>query len=323
MIKIERIMPTNEEISELVSSILGQRITEIKSVKPGVQGKVFELAAAGKNYVFKTSEQNYDLENKVIEILAKEGIPVPKVIATNADVPGKSFNFSLMEKIEGRCLEDIPKDQWPDVLNEVGLALNRIHHISTKQYGSINYSKLKQNGVLVGEYASWLDYLKEYVLPDAKAFKTKVESEKANGFKGSKLNEEQIEAILEIVGKLDQVEMRLAEGISDFSFEPKLLYRDLHSQHIFVKDGKLAGLIDFGAVASGDPLFDISYFSVMPSGDFYSSLVEGWNGEFNDKRFHLYRLLISSEKLHTRYVEHDYLDKYPEIIDYALEELQR
>lgn len=316
-------MPTSEEILELCSSILGEKVTAVRPAKPGIQGKVFQLSAAGKDYIFKTSDQNYALEHEIIDILAKVGLPVPKVIVTDADVSGKPFRFSLMEKVNGTNLNETPKGQWPDILNEVGLELNKVHGVPTKGYGPINYQKLMENGSLEGEYSSWVDYLMEYILPDLKAFKAKIESEKERGFKDSKLNEEQIELILEIVGKSDQVESKLIKGLRDFIFEPRLLYTDLHSQHIFAKDGKLSGLIDLAAVASGDPLFDISYFSVMPGGEFYPSLVEGWSGEFDDERFHLYRLLLSVEKLHTRYVEHDYLDRYPEIIDYALTELQK
>lgn len=316
-------MPTSDEVSELASSILGEKIIHVESAKPGVQGKVFRLATADNDYIFKTSDQNYALEHEIINILAKEGILVPKVIATDADVRGNPFRFSLMEKVEGVSLNDNPKDQWPDILNEVGLELNKIHNISTQRYGPIDHHRLMKKGTLEGRHVSWMDYLRAYVIPDLKAFKAKVESEKRVSFRDSKLNEEQIEVILEIVGKSDQVESRLTKGLGSFSFDPKLLYRDLHFDHIFAKDGKLVGLIDFAAVASGDPLFDVSYFSVMPNGNFYPSLVEGWKGEFNEERFHLYRLLILVEKLHTRYVEHDYLDKYPEIIDYALEELQK
>ena len=53
----------------------------------------------------------------------------------------------------------------------------------------------------------------------------------------------------------------LTEQIDDYlappSDERRLVHADLHGDHIFVQDGHLAGIIDWGDALCGDPYYDL------------------------------------------------------------------
>jgi hypothetical protein len=52
---------------------------------------------------------------------------------------------------------------------------------------------------------------------------------------------------------LDQIDDYLAPP----SAERRLVHADLHGDHVFVRDGHLAGIIDWGDALCGDPYYDL------------------------------------------------------------------
>jgi len=59
----------------------------------------------------------------------------------------------------------------------------------------------------------------------------------------------------------------------------------------------------------------------MPFGKYYPYILEGADMKLNEEKHSLYRLLIAIGKIHTRYIERNYLHKYPQILTVALEEM--
>ena len=50
-------------------------------------------------------------------------------------------------------------------------------------------------------------------------------------------------------------------------FEPSLLHADLSSEHLLVRDGRLAGVIDWGDARVGDPALDYAKLLHGPFAD--------------------------------------------------------
>ena len=51
------------------------------------------------------------------------------------------------------------------------------------------------------------------------------------------------------------------------AFKPALLHGDLGPEHLLVRDGRLAGVIDWGDARLGDPALDYSWLLNGPFGD--------------------------------------------------------
>jgi aminoglycoside phosphotransferase (APT) family kinase protein len=62
-------------------------------------------------------------------------------------------------------------------------------------------------------------------------------------------------------------EARLAEIETLTGFEPALTHSDLGSSHLLVRDGKLAGVIDWGDARVGDPAIDYAWLLNVPFPD--------------------------------------------------------
>jgi aminoglycoside phosphotransferase (APT) family kinase protein len=81
---------------------------------------------------------------------------------------------------------------------------------------------------------------------------------------------------------------------------PRLLHGDWLPEHVLVREGSMAGIIDFEGARSGDPAYDIAYWQYFSGTDRFpgASLLEGYRriadvGAELDLRFNLCRLGLS------------------------------
>jgi aminoglycoside phosphotransferase (APT) family kinase protein len=87
------------------------------------------------------------------------------------------------------------------------------------------------------------------------------------------LRVERTRAVTEVLGW--ELPDGLIEGADGDPAAPVLLHGDLHVRHLLVRDGTLAGVIDWGDVCLGDPCIDLSLvWSLLPpdgAADFFAA----------------------------------------------------
>jgi len=317
--------PTNKQVKKIVSEILAKEIINVKPIKRLVgDSVVFDISTREEQYIFRTGgiRANYDVEHKILKLVEKKGVKVPEPIAENIDLTKCPFTYSLQRKIQGSDLFKVTENLWPSILQEVGAQLTLVHSVKIDGCGTVDINKFRNSGFLIGTSNSWHEYLLKKFKAKMNRVDKKLNSEKRLGFKESKLSLVQRKKLLKIVRKTNEI-LKIGSSIKDrISFsEGCLLHGDIHFHHILVNKKKLVGILDFNKTYVGDPLFDIAYFSVMAHGELYGHLLKGSEVDFDEKLFHIYRLLIASGKIDTRYVQHNYLHEHPKILDIVLEEL--
>lgn len=321
-------METEWLVGEIAGEILGDKELVVAAIeREGGDSQVYQIVAGGETYYFRTggARCNYDVEYELLKRLKKLGLSVPEPVYANVDTTHYPLPFSILRQLPGEDLLAATNVDVGKCVKEAGKELQKVHSLVFSGFGAMDAKLFRQSGKLVGSSSSWADLLMTSFMTKMEAVNKKVEREKKEGFKNSKLSREQIGKVLAIVGAVDEIRARIKENWNLFEIEQGyLLHGDLNLLHIFVQDGKFAGFIDFIKTFVGDPFYDMAYFSVMTNGEkYYKELVDGSGLDFNEVKFSLYRLVTAAGKIKTRYVEHDYLHKYPKILNVALKELNK
>lgn len=77
-------------------------------------------------------------------------------------------------------------------------------------------------------------------------------------------------------------EALLAEGESLYGLEAALVHADLGPEHLLCREGRLAGVIDWGDVRIGDPALDLSWLLHVPPSGFRDRLLDAYEGHVDD-----------------------------------------
>ncbi|SRR5258708_6613903 len=316
-------IPTLEDARKIVKEFLPEEKGIIKKIdREGGDSIVFSV---GDNYILRTccERNNYDAERAILELGLEHGVKVPKVVAVNVDLDQLPFSFSLQEKLQGIPLEVLPLDLWPQVFHEVGEEMAKLYEINVPGFGQIDLKYFRETGTLKGESNSWFEFINTLFESRKLQIIAKIKKDKENRFEGSKLNVTQIDKLLEISSRCDEIDKKISKLATDVD-KASILHGDLHREHFIVNNRHLTGIIDFNKTWVGDPLFDIAYASIMSNGEkFYKNLLKGSRVKMNEDNFHLYRLMLAFGKIYTRYIQFDYLHEHSDILDFALEELNK
>lgn len=314
-------IPTDKQIEKLVSDKLAQKVSKVEKVATH-DSTTFRVKTEEGTYYVRTGgkKSSYDLEHHVIKLLRERGVKTPIPIADNVNLEQYPFTFSILKEVPGINLWNVPTNQWPLILDEVGKQLAILYSIPITGYGTLSTKAFREEGKLMGKKESWYDFLKSSI--DKKLAKLNTINEESKGFKNSPLPNKQRDKLLDILNRSEELYSRLERIKSKLELPGVLFHRDLHADHIIIKGYKLEGILDFNNVSSGDPLRDMATFSTHHPGDYHRYLLEGSEVVFNKDKFHLYRLIVSFGKIHYRY-NHDYLHTNPDVLDFTLEEMDR
>lgn len=322
MIKLDM----ERDVRNILEDVLKSQKIEIKKQdRIGGDSTVFDVTKGSKEYILRVggNRKNYDVEHQVMRLAREKGVLVASPLAESIDTSVYPLIFSLQERLPGAGLGRLPEKDWPGVLLEVGRNLKGLYEIRIPGYGGLDLKEYRKTGKLKGEFEKWSAYF-DYMLKShfTGEVEKRLNEDRASGFKDSKLSATEADKVTEIVSRVGEIGERLnsAAPLMD-KVDGRLIHHDISFEHILVDKGKFSGLIDFNHAASGDPLYDIAYFSVMQEGDLYKYLMEGTGVNMNEELFSFYRLITAAAKIHTRYVRHNYLHENPEILDIALGEL--
>ncbi|MDE5996451.1 MAG: aminoglycoside phosphotransferase family protein [Eubacterium sp.] len=275
------------DIQKIFSSNNLGKVLESKQLSGGEFNSVYKVVTDGGEYVIKiapsksvsvlTYEKNIARsEQFALDKLSNNSYAkVPKVIAYSFDSNDK-YNYLIIEFVEGSMLlgQKVSKDEYNAIMFDLGKAVAEFHNVEC----DLGFGYL-QNGLKPTWKDAYFDMVHN-IIDDGKKARCKIPY---------------FDEIMNLIDKcsyvLDEVKI------------PSILHFDLWQGNIFVKDGKLASIIDFERTILGDPVGDFIHLDyIAPFNlDENKSLIDGYNSVAKNKlsfnkneliRFYLMRLYL-------------------------------
>jgi aminoglycoside phosphotransferase (APT) family kinase protein len=221
--------------------------------------------------------------------LVERGIPVPKVISYLEKPKSIGLETAIIDSADGVPMPEahLPKEQKNKIYELLGEWLKKIHEIKLDGFGKLKI----RNGKLQGKFASPKEYW---------------ESNKNNGHKAidflfdkELITEEEAKKIRGVYSEIEALEF----GQASF------LHRDLHQDHVFVKDGNISGIIDFASSMAGDPRQDIAMSLVFQNKEEREYFKKGYGELANDPMVQKYMMIIALHKILSRFKRKNEIDE--------------
>lgn len=284
-------------IDWVVQGVLGENTKALERVVDGEVNEVYFLDTESGRFVLRIARQNFvnfEAEKWAIEKCIKAGVPVPRVLGlVEKKAEGENLKFCVQERLPGVPLGwmygEIKEDTTliRSIVSMTGELTGKIHTVRPKKFGWIN-------GDGIGYFNSWEDYLR---------------------------NRRREKDVAVLACKRAGIDPKLAGLAADFVdrnegklelLDPRLLHMDIHPKHIMIQDNRVLGIIDFGNVTSGDPVYEFARFDYFnaPNGLFrpLEWLLEGYPHKDSlpenfDERMKIYKLQLGLEHLDYYYDE--------------------
>ena len=160
----------------------------------------------------------------------------------------------IMSRVSGR-----PIAPGHPALREVGVGLRRLHDVTLPGFGWLANASRNARDEPSPEHGSWLGFLGG-ILGDARGLVARYPV-------AAEVSEAAAAVIDAHVDALAAVEVG------------SLCHGDLKAAHVLVAGDRLAGVIDWGDAAFGDPLWDIARFAQRVDAGSLSTLLEGYDPE--------------------------------------------
>ncbi len=260
------------EVQALAERALGVPVDGLMPQAGSVGNQNFRLDTGRGRFAMKlAAASELAAERWGLERAAEVAVPVPRVVAAEP-LPGDR-GFLITEWLDGQ-----PADPATDTeaLVEAGRALRRFHQVSGPGYWRVGV----QSGTARGRHDSWAEVIDTIV-----------------GFTDDLVRHNVITAAVAERFRAAVVDHRDAIAYQD---DGVLLHCDLKPAHLFVADGRLAAIIDWGDTSYGDPRWDLARLS--HSGDaVFAPVLEGYGLELDadlERSLACYRAMLRLDALH-------------------------
>jgi aminoglycoside phosphotransferase (APT) family kinase protein len=231
----------------LVARVYGRRPVEIARTESGTTTQVYRLRSDGAVHYLRVAEDQsdrYGAEVFVHERLLELGARVPAIVHYEPFDPALNRSILITTEIRGRPASAlIDTGCLPAVLRTAGHDLALINSIPVAGFGFVERSDPYPSG-LSAAFSAALAFIAHDLDADLEGLRSELQQSVADGIR-SAVQHWQI--------PLRGVPGRLAHG-------------DFDESHIFATGSKYSGIIDFGEIRGGDPLYDLGHFAAI-SGD--------------------------------------------------------
>ena len=281
-----KLVTPDDIIEDAIKTIVGSSLVSKTRITKGEANEVYSgKTTDGQEIIIRISHENFakfEREKWAIEQCIKAEVPVPKVIGIkDYGQKGNHLNFCIETPLEGKPLDEIPELREPnkkslldDIMKQAGEVLSKIHSVKTDGYGEFDrdgHSDVTSiKDFFLGNFYLSIDNMLEV------AKKADLESE----------------VMRKAVGLLNN-------GASDYALESsQLTHGDWSPKHIFIKDNRISGIIDFECAEGSDPVKDFAYWEYFSDDPHNLDFMKA--GYANKKvfdqtfynRLHLWRLYI-------------------------------
>lgn len=228
--------------NDILSSWIHEKEIELSGEKKNdeVDSKT-HVWSVGDDYILKMSKSEEDIKREIYvsQLLANEGIPVPRVIGTlegNTYIKINNKFYALFTKIKGEALFDYYQGNYIARGYYLGQCLGKLHKALKKITDDLGNNQMIYDNNMMNEMNSWVkegieEYLTRCTLP-------KKDMDTFN------------KVYLDIMNNFEKDYERLPRQI---------IHRDFHGQNIIFNNGKLAGYIDFALSEKNARLYDLCY----------------------------------------------------------------
>jgi aminoglycoside phosphotransferase (APT) family kinase protein len=219
----------------------------VETIRTDELGWVNPVFFVNEKYVFRFNARDTNLpklqrEKIAYGLSANIGLPVPKILAFDDSKKISLFDVMVMEKIDGSNIEsewlNLKLEQRAKLAEQAGKLLRKIHSIPLNYFGDLSErSPLPQT-------KSWFEFLQE-----------KVEFHLNEAMEISLFTVEQLTSIAFILKKMKS-------QISSIK-TASLVHVDFHFGNLLHKNFEIVGILDFEWSFSGDPFYDLCFYSKM------------------------------------------------------------
>lgn len=264
---------TGEDPDDL--RIVGQGQTSVGwrvDMRGGPYSVLVEIPAEARQERYRDEPTIYAARHAILEGLTAAEVPSPRSIATRATHAGADptdgrFDWMVTEWTPGEPAgETIPEAAATDL----GRFLATLHGLPVEGYGRLEDRADELRGTESDHRAGILSRWWPELWP----------------FDGRPLTTHPVlhaaPMLLSTIAALRDSLTRYEEPRTQFA----LSHTDLNGNHLFVEDGRLTGVIDFGDAAIVPPAFDIASFAFFFGWDRTEAVLDGYttNGVFRDIR---------------------------------------
>lgn len=270
--------------AEAVNSDFGMEIANIEENVKGRQSQVYRATTPDGKVVFiriNKSKEVFEVEVLGYKMFEEMDIPVPGIISYKENPQAIGHPTMVMHAAEGTSLKEakLSDAEETSIYENVGQVLRKINEVKLEGFGPLEIV----DGKFKGKFASNKEYCDWW-------WKSSLSS--AIGFLSSNgliTHEEETKLL------------RIFKEVSSMDFgKSSLLYRDMHSEHIFVKDGKISGFIDLGRLGAGDPRYDVAQSLLFQNERQQEHFKKGYGEVADDEVVKKYLALRAAGKLFTR-----------------------
>lgn len=243
--QFQRTHTTNTNLlNEIVQKAMGAPIEQVTRINKGQTNEVYFIDLKDGSFVLRIAKGfDYDIfaiERWAMQEVSHHGVPVAAILAQGSVIErDEVISYQVQEKLTGEPMDSllaqgkIGRDQSERLTEQAGKLLAAIHSVSTFGWGRIT----KPPYGIHGSFEQWMLALQE---DEEKLDKALAQF--------NTLGVPRFEEMWQALRHLESFAVRT----------PVLLHYDLTPDHIFVdSDERITGVIDWGAVHSGDPVRDL------------------------------------------------------------------
>lgn len=280
-----------EIIRDVVKKGTGLELISKQRIIAGEVNEVYDILLDNKSHVILRISPNgspdFQQEQWAMQKCKSVGVPVPEILLIKyLVIHKKEYGFCLMEKREGDLLDrrgdvnlsNFSINEQKSYVKQAGEILSRIHSISTVGFGKIIANGKPHFSSAEQSFSNWSNKKGLY---EALAKEVGLSST--------------------IVKTAFRVGINLKKSL--LAIRPYLNHGDYFPKHLIIRKGKIVGILDWGEVRSGSPVYDFAnwdfwigmHFPIEWLKDGYSNRTL-FNDEFEDL-FHFMKITIGLEVL--------------------------
>lgn len=234
------------EVRALLEARFGS-VADISPIAGGELSRAFSFAADGRDYVirFNRSAAGFAWDRYAWQHFAAPGIPIPRIVAIDQV---RDVYVAISERAAGGHLWSLPPHEHQRLLPAALDVLDRIHGIDVRDgQGFGNWTAPE-----AGRYESWRAYVAAIIEDEAEGFHQGWHAL----FRDSFLERDLFERVYARM-------MRLAERCPQ---DRAVLHGDYGYDNVLTDGDRITGVVDWGSIAYGDPLYDVAWVGFWPVG---------------------------------------------------------
>lgn len=279
-------------LNGIVQKAMGANIERITRINKGQSNEVYFIDLKDGSFILRIAKGfDYDIfaiEQWAMQEVSRRGVPVADIPAQGSVVDrDEVICYQIQEKLTGEPMDSllaqgkVGRDRSERLTEQAGELLAAIHSVQTSGWGRI----IKPDHGTYASFEKWMLALQEGAEKFDKAF--------------AQFNSLGVPRFEEVWQKL--------QYLASFAVcKPVLLHYDLTPDHIFVDNNdRITGVIDWGAVHSGDPVRDLARWNYWDNYEFSIDWLASAYGQSLvhskgfEKRLKLARLIDALLLLHS------------------------